>query len=906
MNINIWLFTAIIVVFITIGAADAADMGNWRLQLHEGAEGMYQPNTGTLSKSNGVGKVELLWRRTFPVKSGANYILKLPYHTDNASLENLLLLRYTYDDSEKPTLDTVNDGFSMYTGQSLMRNSPPGQWDTRYCTVHTTRDGNIIVRAILYGNPCNLRVAEPTMEDYKTTPPLIKEYMDLYSDEEVKRQLDKRLSGTACIKQFNGRPALFINKKPVPSMLYKGVNATKNYGDYTAFAEQRINLAAVAIATGDTTGYNQCDTEPVWLGHNRFALERIDAALLRALRRNINAQLILDIRINPYKAWGTEHPTEIIRNAKGERAYAPTDYVGKFTSDTSLVDPPASGKWWYPSWQSEVWSADLERVYARIAEHVKSSPYGKAVVGFFITGNDDGQFVVHYNDHSEPAQRAFRTWLMTKYGSLARLNSVWKTDFSNIIEITVPEQEWPDDITHYAPGPQPDFRIFRERNPWEVRELLAKALKKNIGKQVVVMTYAAPYCSAFVDCADLDAVGMQPDYAHRRNGFPLSFNPICADDVGNRLLFTELDLRSNTGEAWPVSDVFREWVSAPKTAEEWHRIHRKAAGLSIANGFADWYYDMGQYFNNPDVHTEIGSVQRIRQQLQNTKRSVFRPDVCVISTENDRAYLAHDEAVIPYDEVNFNPQGLALASSGVPFERHYLKDVIKRSDLQNFKVYIFLQNAFIGEDERRFIKDKLQNRKRTIVWVYNSGYISEAGKSIDAMSDLIGIRLACDEKLAHRTMIMDNRALKPFCGGAEMYFTIFNGRMPGVQTFRVVDSAASPIAHYAETGEIASATKEFKMWTSIYIGAAQGLSNDMMNYIARGAGAYIAGAPGDMINLNGEFASIHAMHTGDCTLTLPSGRRQLIDADTGKILLKDGRQYTFPVQAQQTYWFLFK
>ena len=73
---------------------------------------------------------------------------------------------------------------------------------------------------------------------------------------------------------------------------------------------------------------------------------------------------------------------------------------------------------------------------------------------------------------------------------------------------------------------------------------------------------------------------MQPDYAHRRNGFPLSFYPLCADDVGDKLLFTELDLRSNTGEAWPASEVFREWTSVPKTAEQWRHIHRKVTGFS--------------------------------------------------------------------------------------------------------------------------------------------------------------------------------------------------------------------------------------------------------------------------------------------------------------------------------------
>jgi hypothetical protein len=446
-----------------------------------------------------------------------------------------------------------------------------------------------------------------------------------------------------------------------------------------------------------------------------------------------------------------------------------------------------------------------------------------------------------YHDHAEPTQRAFRAWLEKKYGGLSQLNAVWKTSFTNASQIEVPAQEWHSDITHYAPGPLPYFREFKERNPWEVRERLAAALKRAVGRPVVVMAYAAPYYHAFVECPHLDAVGMQPDYAHRRNGFPIAFNPLCADDLGNKLLFTELDLRSNTGEAWPSSEVFREWTSVPKTAEQWRRIHRKVAGVSLANGYADWYYDMSQYFNDPDVHAEIGAVRKVRARLLQTKRSSFRPDVCVVVSETDRHYLAHDEAVIPYDEVNFNPQGLALAASGVPFERHYLKDIVARKDLQVFKVYVFLQNVFLSQAERRFIREKLQNRQRTLVWVYNSGLVSESGKSVEAMSDLIGIRLGTDEKPARRTMVFDatrgsgresaptsfeasqsrlmsaatkaERALRPFCGGAEMYFNIFDWGAPGVQPFWVDDPSATPLARYAETQQVAAARKKQDGWT---------------------------------------------------------------------------------------------
>ena len=35
-----------------------------------------------------------------------------------------------------------------------------------------------------------------------------------------------------------------------------------------------------------------------------------------------------------------------------------------------------------------------------------------------------------------------------------------------------------------------------------------------------------------------------------------------------------------------------------------------------AAGFADWYYDMGQYFNDPEVHAEIGAERRRREVAQ--------------------------------------------------------------------------------------------------------------------------------------------------------------------------------------------------------------------------------------------------------------------------------------------------
>jgi hypothetical protein len=485
------------------------------------------------------------------------------------------------------------------------------------------------------------------------------------------------------------------------------------------------------------------------------------------------------------------------------------------------------------------------------------------------------------------------------------LNRIWKTNHRRFDEIRVPA--WPgenDGPTHFAPGPVPDFRRFQEIGTWRVRDRLAHAVKRAMRKPVVVLAYDAPYDHAFARSKHVDAVGMQPDYAHRRPGFPLGFYPVAASAVGKKLLFTELDLRL-AGEGWPAGEIARAWVSVPETVPEMRSSHRKTAGVSLAAGYGNWYYDMGQYFNRPDVHAEIGAVHRIHERLMQTPVSGFRPEVCVVRTENDHAYLRPREAVLPYDEVNFHPAALELAASGVPHERHYLSDILRRPDLQKFKVYVFHQNAFLSDAERAGIIEKLRNRNRTLVWVYNSGYIGEAGKSVEAMSALAGITLATDEAGVRRQMQIRMPDVPPFCGGAEMFFRVL-GRTTGVQHFWVNDRTATPLARYAETGQVAMARKNHPGWTSVFVGAPKGLSGHALHRIAREAGAYVAGPPGCQVNLSGEFASVHALRTGTYTLILPPGRSRILDADTGRVLAQNIRAYTFPAEAQGTYWFLFE
>ena len=64
------------------------------------------------------------------------------------------------------------------------------------------------------------------------------------------------------------------------------------------------------------------------------------------------------------------------------------------------------------------------------------------------------------------------------------------------------------------------------------------------------------------------------------------------------------------------------------------------------------------------------------------------------------------------------------------------------------------------------------------------------------------------------------------------------------QPFWIEDPAATPLARYAETDQVAIAYKDFDDWRSIYFAAPNSLGNQLLNNIAKAAGAYVAGDAG--------------------------------------------------------------
>ena len=92
-----------VAVLAAIQSTEAADAGSWQLHPAQVAQrARLRTEPAQVAKTNGVGQADLLWSQPFPVQANRNYILRLPYRTEDASLANLLLLRYTHSADDAP------------------------------------------------------------------------------------------------------------------------------------------------------------------------------------------------------------------------------------------------------------------------------------------------------------------------------------------------------------------------------------------------------------------------------------------------------------------------------------------------------------------------------------------------------------------------------------------------------------------------------------------------------------------------------------------------------------------------------------------------------------------------------------------------------------------------------------
>src|SRR5208337_3661068 len=237
------------------------------------------------------------------------------------------------------------------------------------------------------------------------------------------------------------------------------------------------------------------------------------------------------------------------------------------------------------------------------------------------------------------------------------------------------------------------------------------------------------------------------------------------------------------------------------------------------------------------------------------------------------------------------------------------------------------------------IEKHLKGQNRTIVWLYDTGYVSQKGLSTDALSELVGMKVNTEFAYTRGTAIVGGGdplvgggpgyvKVPPLQGMAEALCSLFSTTgpsagfgspyvagfgytvVPGVsryQRFWVEAGYDQALAQYVEDRRVAMAVKRFPTWTSVYIGAPNALSGEMLNNIAKQAGAYRYGVPAmGEVHMSGRFISYHALRNGEYLFQLPPGASRVIDPESGEVLATNSSSFVIHGKAQSTYWFFIE
>ncbi len=891
--------------------------GGWELVLQQGAEGSLEYDASLarsgerslrLTKTNGRGCVVLRSVEPVAPEVGQTYLFRGRFHADEAPVSAALMFRVRERDANL-SYDAIDRSYG-WSGHSFIVPAPPGAWEKRVNSFKANEERQVHLHVVLYGNPCTVwlddlqfTTEQEVLTSEKPDP------VEPYTDEQVDAILAERGEATGAVEVRDGRSVLLIDGQPAPPMLYKVSGWEKAH--YADFAEAGVDLATVPVELGDIPARSG-----VWLGAGEYDFSGAEEIIRAALRRNPNARIILDVWCYPYASWGDEHPDQCWTSDAGRLGYTDFFNLQGFTDRIEDLEGGRGKYYWYPSYNSDVWRQDCGEAIAALIRHLKGLPLGNSICGVFLSGGHDGQFqaLPQYYDHSEGSRDKWRAWLRETYGSAQELSRAWGVEVASFGETPVPpspptRRGMETKPPYLPPSAEIDYRRFAEGETWRLRDYLAGVAKREFGRPIFTLAYSAGSDGIF-DTEHLDVAGHMSYYPYRRPGLPTGYEISDAYALHGKMFIQELDLRSWVGSVYP--EVYQGWIGAGLTPDAWRAIHRKLVGLSLAGGHGWWYYDMHHYFRADEIMAEIARVREIAARVQAADGPDWRPDVCVVRKPGMGAYVSAPLSSVTGGETF---QTMLLDTAGVPWDAHFLRDVLEREELQRYRVYVFANARYLTGAERAAIRERLQGGGRWLVFLADTGYISADGLSAEALSDLAGMTVRTDDAYARAPAFVDVRhtlttGVPPFQGMSELLMAMmtqtgqssFTGRP---QRFWVEDTRATPLAHY-EDGRVAMAARDLGEWTSVYLGVPNSLGAEMLANIAGAAGAFVLGGEGHGTHMSGNFISLHARSTGRTTLNLPPGATRAIDLETGESLPVADGQVTLDVSAQETYWLLLR
>ena len=796
-----------------------------------------------------------------------------------------------------------------HTGHQNIYNSYDDRWKrkTRQFKIpenHTW--GRLLFR--MEGNPYHITLAELKLTEIfpETRTSLRLEREPVLSQEETKTRLLARPDSTAKVEQENEGPVLKIDGKPSFPFTHMSDVTSPPRGYIREFADYNIPIHFITL-------FNV--TIKHWTGPQEYHLDKVDEIIWNSVQRDPEGNFIVYLNVFPYPDFHERFPGASSQNHKGE-----------FSISRHKRFAPAS--YWSLEYQQQV--KDLVKTYV---EHIRSQPYARSIVGFFIGGGEDGQFYYQavagqktIQDGQSPGDLPlFRQWIRKHYNEdLQALQTAWKQPDITFESITPPPMAEGFSETFLNPATHQSvvdhFQFLNE----EVAVFLcdiADIMKSGMKKPVIVGAYYGrggsfmvyPHFaqnSVMFQRDSIDFMGAQGGYyGWREAGSPGHLNWVY-DSLRkhNKIPMQELDFRTWVSEIKNIQHDFQ--VARFWDLESFTGATARDTGRLLSIGGGIWMMEMtGGWFHDPDIMKSLQNIHTAGQKIYEEGAGFNEAEMVIVSDES--AYLHTTEQVSVWNGPQFhslNLQQRAFHQSGVNFDFLYLQDLLQSKD-DHYKCYFFL-NTYVHSPELEAFVRELEAKGKTIIWQYAPGYVTQNGLSLEHIQKLTGFTLTKQDRdsSGQRTMFaklpeehpahkllqnLQNSLAGAGVGTAANRFTIQPGENVTVlANFTQDNKPAIAMQSLPESGA-----------TRIYIAPPSALTPQFIANLANYAGVHSYTSPGDSFLFHRKnFAVFHGVQGGEKTFTLPY-EANITEMLGSEAKVTEKNSITFQLPPGQTRWF---
>lgn len=727
---------------------------------------------------------------------------------------------------------------------------------------------------------------------------------------------------TYTVRDYRGKPTLFVDGRPEPCYTYCYANDPKDQGALDI--HHRFAAHGCHVYMPQTRGGIDGDwsTTPFWTDHDVFpdvtapgapAVEHADLIDYILAKVDPDARFWVRSMLDPPLKWRERFPDDLLLNSYGKRyqgaSLASDRYIGQIAKYLDNLVSYCEGRSW------------ADRVLGYVVYPIGEGTTVLTCEGFMF-------------DRSPVMQRGFREFLRRKYGSDSALQDAWERGDAALETVEVPDDETfhergktrHDQIETTKPKNRPAPHRLHWPHPHEtaaerdyclyMRELTARNFRTLLGaikraapnklagldafKQTLlgwplVARHAGDYqthsglmhvlsgafgMAEMLDIPELDIVATPHDYLHRGMGFGYEGEGIGDSVVRHgKMMMMEEDQRTFCVTGWR-GDGFNSFANmAEAKAGLWRNL-----ASSVTRGYNTYPMDVcgPSFYFDDGIQEVLGARRLVHEAATHWER---REVPCVVMFVDDWSTL-YEDFTARYQYLAVIHQRLyGLSRCGAPFRLHLLED-LERDDFPTcHRVFLFPNLFHITPERLELLRRKVFRDGNVCIWGPASGITNGRELSGDSASELTGIPLKLLLKESPRFVTVD-RFEHPVTAGLGRRLDFGDSlpygpilvpqdhpdvvRLGGMQFPTAQDGAGLVVREFGlgAAGNGRPGERGEGDWASVFSTAVP-LPDELLRPLARYGGTHVYSESDDLIFADSCTVGVHSVMPGRRLVALP-------------------------------------